>query len=81
MPDKLVEFLEAAFIQKKMDALASGEFAGFVFTLATFRAATGFGFLGNAAKLFHAVAMPGFRNQTSLGLRQRVLPRKGILLV
>src|SRR5260370_38211099 len=61
-----------------MDALASSEFAGFVFALAPFRTATSFGFPGNAAKLFHAVAMPDFRDQTSLGLRQRFLPRKGI---
>jgi hypothetical protein len=80
VPDKFVELLEGAFVQKKMNALASREFAGFVFALAALRTATGFGFLGNAAKLFHAITMLGFRNQTAFGLRQRVLPRKGILL-
>ncbi len=81
VPDKFVELLEAPFVEKKMDALASSEFAGFVFALAPFRTATSFGFPGNAAKLFHAVAMPDFRDQTSLGLRQRFLPRKGIFFV
>src|SRR5216683_4946976 len=78
--DKFVELFEGAFVQQKVDALARSELAGFMFALAALRAATGFGFLGNAAKLFHAVAMLGFGNQTGLGLRQRVLPRKGIPL-
>ncbi len=80
VPDKFVKLLEAAFVQKKMNALASSEFAGFVFALTALRAATSFGFLGNTTKLLHAVAMSRFRDQTSLGLRQLGLPRKEILL-
>src|ERR1700682_5644933 len=76
--DKFVEFFEGAFVQQKMDALAGGKFAGFVFALPALRAATGLRFLGNAAKLFHTVSTSGFGNQTGLGLSQRVLPRKGI---
>src|SRR5437016_14435891 len=61
-----------------MNALARGELTGFVFALAALRASTGFGFLGNAAKLVPTVAVPGFGKQTGLGLRQRVLPRRRI---
>ena len=46
MADKFVEFFESAFVQQKMDALARGEFAGFVFALAAFGAAACFGFRG-----------------------------------
>src|SRR5881227_2581118 len=81
MADKFVELLEGALVQKKMNALASGELPGLVFTLAALRAAAGLGFLGNAAKLFHPVTVTGFGNQTGLGLRQRFLPRKRISAV
>ena len=76
--DKFVQLLECAFVQQKVNALARHEFAGCVFALPPFGAAAGFRFLGNATKLFRAVAMFAFGNQTALGLRQLVLPRKEV---
>src|SRR6266446_2309638 len=74
---KFVQLLERAFVKQKVDALARRKFAGFVLAFAAIRAATGFRFFGNTAKLLHAVAM-FFGNQTALRLRQRVLPRKEV---
>ena len=46
MADKFVELFESVFVEEKIDALAGGEFAGFVFALAAFGAAARFGFRG-----------------------------------
>ena len=76
--DKFVQLLERAFVQQEVNALARREFTGFVFALAALGPAARFSFLGNTAKLFHAVAMLAFGDQTALGLRQGVLPRKEV---
>ena len=53
--DKFVELFEGAFVEEEIDALARGEFAGFVFALAAFGAAARFGFGAEAAEVVHAV--------------------------
>jgi hypothetical protein len=55
MADEFVELFECAFVEEEVDAFARGEFAGFVFALATFGAATRFSFRAEAAKVVHAV--------------------------
>jgi len=55
--NEFVEFLEAAFIKEQVNAFAGAELALLVFAFATFRAAAGFGFGVEPAKLFEAVVM------------------------
>src|SRR5215469_3666785 len=50
MADKFVQFFESAFIEKQIDALARGQFAGLMFTFAAFEPAAGFCFFAAAAQ-------------------------------
>ena len=50
--DELVEFLEGAFVEQQVDALARAELAFLVLALAALRAAAGFGFGVALAELF-----------------------------
>ena len=55
MADQLVGFLERAFVEQQIDALARGELAFLVLAFAAFFAAAGFGIGVAAAQLVQAV--------------------------
>src|SRR6266478_85398 len=58
---EFVQLFESVFVEEKIDALARGELAGFVFARAAFGAATRFRFGIQFVELVHAVVMAGER--------------------
>ncbi len=80
MAHEFVELFESVFIEQKMNALARGELACFMFALAALRTAARFGFRVEFAEFFHAVMMIGERLRNALRFRQWDLPEKVHLL-
>jgi hypothetical protein len=54
MANKLVEFLERAFVEKQVDTLARRKFAGFMLAFPPFRTAACLGLRASAAQFFQS---------------------------
>ena len=72
VPDKLVEFLEAALIEKQIDPLARAELSFLVLARIALGAAACFGFEVALAKFFEAVGMVAVGGHEQATGRERV---------
>src|SRR5438477_2557205 len=55
--NEFIEFFESAFIEQQVNSFARGQLAGFVFTFAPLRAASGFRFFAATTQLLHAALL------------------------